>query len=58
MTNLTTVKNKVIKSEVLNNTISRKQLTLVTLPSIPVKSHEENEITQIQTQMIYAICSL
>lgn len=58
MTNLTTVKNKVIKPETLNNTISRKKLTLVTLSSIPVKSHDENEIFQIQTQMIYVICSL
>lgn len=55
MTNLTTVKNKVITPEMLNNTISRKQLTRVTLPSIPVKSHDENEISQMQTQMIYVI---
>lgn len=58
MTNLTTVKNKVIKPEMLNNTISRKQPTLVTLTSIPVKSHDENEISQIQIQMIYVIRSL
>lgn len=58
MTNLTTVKNKVIKPEMLNNTISRKQLTLLTLSTIPVKSHDENEISQIQTPMIYIVCNL
>lgn len=58
MTNLTTVKNKVIKPEMLNNTISRKQLTLLTLSTIPVKSRDENEISQIQTPMIYIVCNL
>jgi len=53
ITNFTEVKNKAVKPEMLNNTISRKQLTLVTLSSIPVKSYAENEICEIQIQMIH-----
>lgn len=39
------VKIKAVKLEIPNNTISRKQLTLVTLPFIPVKSCNENGIS-------------